>query len=138
MGCKRNELSHIKIVVTEADINAASDKVPIITYLGGYCVRKALNNLGCSFCKEFLVIDKNFVCGLNHILIQGIDRGRLLYPQDIVIKVVLYNYIVVEKLCTEYEKDFLGCSSQRLVAINLTIDALSENSIFEMYDCCDK
>lgn len=132
-----DDYSHISMEVSDDDFKNIEDKIPVITYLGGYCARKVLRKLNCVFCKDFFVIQKEFICGLDHALIQGLDRGKLLYPQDIVVKTISYNYIIIQKLCNDFEAEFLKFFNQRHVAVSLTMDILLDTCVFEPEERCE-
>lgn len=94
-----------------------------------------LKKLKCALCKDKLVVEKVMDTDTSHRLIRNLDRGGLLYPQTEVVNAVLYNYIIVKKLISkDYEKCFSNVTSQRLVAINLTVNVLSERECFSTWD----
>lgn len=90
----------------------------------------------CSFCKDIITCtDSVENIPDNHIYIKGISRGSLLYPDDIVVNTILYNYIVINKLTQHPE--FLKSANQRNVATQISMDVLVDADIFFQNDCCD-
>lgn len=122
--------------VTQDDIEKCIDVLPVITYLAGYCCYAVSKKLKCSFCQDILTCDE----GLenmpdNHNYIQGINRGSLVHPDDVVVNIIMHNYIVVNKL-TQYP-EFLKSLNQRNLATDFSMNALTDNDIVFPNDCCD-
>ena len=84
----------------------------VITYLAGYCCLAVSKKMKCEFCKDLLSNNED-IHSLpdNHNYIQGISRDALLYPDDSVVNIVMYNYIVITKL-TKYS-EFAKSVNQR-------------------------
>lgn len=128
-------LTNLDLVYTEEEFADISNCLPVFTYLGGYCARAVIKRNKCEACQKHLVLDKFFDTELNtnshYSLIKNIDRGGLLYPHPDVVNVVLLNYITVQKLiCSEYEKEFLQCTEQRELVIELTEKAVKQHNFF--------
>ena len=67
---------------------------------------------------------------------QGINRGSLLYPNDIITNFVLFNYVVIDKLIKN--NSFLYSLNQRKLAMHITLNALADNELLFNVDTCDK
>ena len=76
----------------------------------------------CRFKKMKCYSCKSLVSGRDDMLpdinsyFQGINRGSLLYPNDITINLVLYNYIVINKLVKN--PSFLHSMNQRKLSVH--------------------
>lgn len=72
--------------------------MPVITYLAGYCCYVVIKKLKCEFCKDKLVLSDELVVEDSYSLIRNLSRGGLLYPHENVVKMVLFSYILFNKL----------------------------------------
>ena len=108
-----------------------------MAYIAGYCCYSVLRKYKCEQCKTHLVkTDLEELPDINDFsFINHIDRGRLLYPNDISVNIVLYSYIVVSKL-TKDER-FLAMHNQRQVAHKIITDCLLENEVSFTNEFCD-
>ena len=63
----------------------------------------------------------------NHSLIKGLDREKLLYPLDDIVRVALISNIVIQKLTSfdEFVKSFF----QRALSINSILAALEDEQL---------
>lgn len=134
-----NDSNFSKIFVYEDDITEINDILPVITYLGGYCVRALLKRISCNECKSSLVIDKELEADSSYKLIFTLDRGALMYPHPDVVTVVTHNYIVIQKLLSEdFENYFLKHPSQRSLVSELTLSILMEKDfILDVEHCLE-
>lgn len=125
------------IKVSPEDIEACSDYLPVVAYIAGYCCYSILRKYKCEQCKTHLVkTELEELPDVNHFsFINNIDRGRLLYPNDISVNIVLYSYIVVSKLTKD--ENFLAMHNQRQVAHRTIIDCLLENEVSFSSEFCD-
>lgn len=117
------------IFVTESDISELNDILPVITYIGGYCAHSVIKKLNCVSCKENLILD-NDLPDSKFSLTVALDRGGLKYPCDEIITIVIFNYIVVQKLLSPgTEKQFLSVQDHKHIACKLSEHILysSEN-----------
>ena len=67
---------------------------------------------------------------------QGINRGSLLYPNDVTINLVLYNYIVINKLIKN--PSFLHSMNQRKLSMYITLDVLANGEFLFHVDSCSE
>lgn len=121
------------IVISDDDIAKATEKLPVIVYVGGYCVYSVLKKLDCEECTSNLTIDKE--SSKDNPAVQftmNLDRGQLIIPSSNVVNVVMYTYIVVSKLCFEHEDKFLKEKSQKHIATVVTSNILESEEI-----CCN-
>ena len=87
----------IPIAIAEEDISSASDTIPVIAYIGGYC--DSINKkLKCEECKLRIVSSDVDDTSFNYSLIKGISRGKLLYPNADILHIGLISYIVIQKI----------------------------------------
>lgn len=64
------------------------------------------------------------------------DRGGLMYPHPKVLNIILYTYLIVQKLISsDFEHFFLKVSNQRQLVYNLANSILSEKEIFITSGC---
>ena len=114
----------IPVDIHQQDIEAFSNNIPVITYIGGYCCYSINKKLKCQECKELLVSNNGNENSFNHSLIKGLDRGKLLYPSDDIVRVALISNIVIHKL-TSFD-EFVKSFSQRALCINSILAALEQ------------
>ena len=111
--------------ITHDDIENCQDTLPVITYLAGYCCYTVNRKLKCSFCKDLLTCSDGFAdLPENHIFIKGISRGGLLYPDARVVNIVMYNYIILNKLTQNTE--FMRALNQRNLVTEITLRNVDE------------
>ena len=65
---------------------------------------------------------------------QGISRGSLLYPNDVTINVVQYNYVVTNKPVKN--PSFLLSINQRKLSMHITLDVLANDEFLFHVDSC--
>lgn len=125
------------IDVTEDDVNQCKEVLPVILYLAGYCCHAVFKKLKCNSCKNLIsgreAVEE--IAELNSYF-QGINRGSLLYPNDITNNFVLYNYIVINKL-TKCDS-FLHSIHQRKLAMYITLNILADQNRLFHVDSCDE
>lgn len=126
--------STFNVSVSLSDIESCKKSVPVLIYVAGYSAFAVLKHLKCNFCEKNLLRDKT----IEHAYFdyfKNLDRGRLSCPNDSVLNIVLVNYIVIKKLCSEYECLFLNSSNQRNVAISITSNIILNEELFEETNC---
>lgn len=70
-------------------------------------------------------------------LINKLDRGGLHYPKEIFVTVVMYSFIVMDKLTNgDFENKFLNVGNQRDVAVSL-IKLNLDAQEFPFWDSCE-
>ena len=106
----------ISVDINEQDIEAFSNNISVVTYIGGYRCYLINKKLKCQECKELLVSNNGNENSFNHVLIKGLDRGKLLYPSDDIVGVAPISNIVIQKL-TSFD-EFVKSFSQRELSIN--------------------
>ena len=65
---------------------------------------------------------------------QGIDKGSLLYPNDVTTNLVLYNYIVINKLVKN--PSLLHSLNQRKLSMHITLDVLANDELLFHVNSC--
>ena len=123
------------IEIDEGDIQNCDEVIPVIAYIAGYCCYKINNKLQCSECKDILCINNE--CGIvNDKLdyVTGISRGSLLYPRETTMNIVMYSYIVTNKLLSDV--NILNSRDLRKIIIDTTINALNDNAIGFSLNIC--
>ncbi|GBM01384.1 hypothetical protein AVEN_236207-1 [Araneus ventricosus] len=81
------KLPTFPVLLSEDDFKKTEDFLPVLVYLGGYCVHTVLKKLKCNICRTLLTCEKELDCSTS--LIQNLSRGKLLYPQKCIVNVVL-------------------------------------------------
>lgn len=128
-----HEQFHVK--VTNADIEKKASRMPAVTYVAGYCAHAALKKLMCAFCKENLVLENTDLDQDENILIAGMTRGGLKFPQAVVVNAVLFTEVILDKLRgDQYAPQFLALANQKEALVALVCHALNN---FEALDSCD-
>ena len=85
---------------------------------------------------------KSFVSGRDDMLpdiysyFQVINRRSLLYPNDVRTNLVLYNYIVINKLVKN--PSFLHSINQRKLSMYITFDVLAIDELLFHVDSCSE
>ena len=119
-----SSICDMPVLLSNEDYASVQDNLPVITYIAGYssfAINKKLNN--CEHCKQYIVCSEGELSNIeNYGLIKGITRGKLLYPSQAIVHVVLANYLVVNKV-TDTE-EFRRSSSHRKFVVACTIEAL--------------
>ncbi|GBN97579.1 hypothetical protein AVEN_73551-1 [Araneus ventricosus] len=121
------------VLLSEDDFKKTEDFLPVLIYLGGYCVHTVLKKLKCNICRTFLTCEKELDCSTS--LIPNLSRGKLLYPQKCIVNVVLYSYVIMQKLCTTSE-EFLKFPNQKHLATEIIFNILvSEEQLHDYGEC---
>lgn len=126
-GIQENHSFNPVIIVEESDIDKLRDDMPVITYLAGYCCYITLRKIQCEICKQNLVYNEELAVEDNYTLIKNLSRGKLLFPQNSVVQIVLYSYIIFNKILSEFEEDFLGVYNKRQFLSQYILKFISEN-----------
>lgn len=71
----------------------------------------------------------------NHSYIYRISRGALLYPEYAVVYIIMYNYLVINKL-TQHPK-FIKSLHPRNIATEITLNVILDNDAFLFMNNCD-
>ena len=125
----------LSLEVTSEDISKCKDILAVITYLAGYCCYAVSKKMKCLFCKDMITCTELAdTLPENHSYIQGISRGSLLYPDDTTTNIVLYNYIIINKLAKD--PVFVHSINQRNLATELTLNALTDDDALFYNDFC--
>lgn len=89
-----HEQFHVKL--TNADIEKTASRMPAVTYVAGYCAHVALKKVMCAFCAYFLLVLENTDLDRDeNILIAGMSRGGLEFPEAVVVNAVLFTEIIL-------------------------------------------
>ena len=134
--CEVQDFSYdFPIMVNGDDIDRAKEKLPVIVYVGGYCVYSILKKLNCEDCRENMKIDKESNKHSPPLqFTMNLDSRELAIFSPKVVNIVLYTFIVVSKLCYEYDEKFLKVQNHKQVATNVTTNVLVSEEI--CYDFC--
>lgn len=110
------------------------DKLPILTYIAGYAVRKDLRLKNCQVCTQWLQLTGKVVEvdleSLPYDLIMELDRGKLTLPTEYAISAVAICWMVFQKIIDNYYNDFIDSTNHLSV-----LHALS-NTILQQF-CSD-
>ena len=77
--------------------SSASDTIPVIAYIGGYCCDSMNKKLKCEECKLRIVSSDVDDTSFDNSLIKGISSGNLLHPNADILHIGLMSYIVIQK-----------------------------------------
>ncbi|GBN61970.1 hypothetical protein AVEN_214160-1 [Araneus ventricosus] len=125
------------IHVDDKDIEGVREVLGPLTYIAGYCVFIVVKKLKCDACKSNLTVDKTIEIDENYGLIFKLDRGQLLCPTPNAVNAVVHNYIIIKKLCFDFEDDFIASENPRKIALKLSENYLNSENLFE-HDCDNK
>ena len=108
-----------------------------LLYLAGYCCYAVFKKIKCNSCKD-LISGKDNVEEIPEInsYFQEINRGSLLYPNDITTNFLLCNYVVIDKLIKD--DSFLHSLNQRKLAMHITLNVLADYELLFNVDTCDE
>ena len=118
------------IDVTDNDVHQCKKVLPIIIYLA---VMPFLKKMKCYSCKSLVSGKDDMLPDINSYF-QGITRGSLLYPNDVTTNLVLYNYIVINKLVKN--PSFLHSMNQRKLSMYMTLGVLANDELLFHVDSC--
>ena len=121
------------IDVTDNDVHQCKEVLPIIIYLAGYCCNAVFKKMKCYSCKSLVSGRDDMLPDINSYF-QGINRGSLLYPNDVTTNLVLYNYIIINKLVKN--PSFLHSINQRKLSMYITLDVLANDELLFHVDPC--
>ena len=107
----------------------------IIIYLAGYCCYAVFKKMKCYSCKSLVSRRDDMLPDINSYF-HRINRGSLLYPNDVTTNLVLYNYIVINKLVKN--PSFLHSMNQRKLSMYITLDVLANDEFLFHVDSCDE
>ena len=110
------------IQLTTEEVNKDKEMLPVLTYIAGYCCYSVSHKLNCKDCKERIVNACGNDADFQVSVIKGLSRGRLLYPTQDVIDMVLVCYLTITKL-SEIDA-FYRAQSQRTIAVNSCLAVL--------------
>ena len=94
----------------------------MLTYIAGYCCHSVCHKLNCKDCKERNVNACGNDADFQVSVIKGLSRGRLLYPTQDVIDMVLVCDLTITKL-SEIDA-FYRAQSQRTITVNSCLAVL--------------
>lgn len=121
----------LSVFVTDSDIANVQNDLTILAFLAGYCVHSVINlRLKCEICKDNLTIDRELATAPHFEVIHDFDRGGLKYPTADIVNIVAHNFIVVKKLISDLETEFLNENNQKQIALKITMNILEERNIF--------
>lgn len=126
-----------EIIVIESDVDGASDDLPVITYLAGYCCYITQKKIKCEVCKDKLIYKDEFVIEDNFNLIKSLSRGKLLYPKEAIVQIVLYAYIIFNKILKDFEETFLSVHNKRTFLTRYILKFLLENGHLNDGEICN-
>nr|XP_037273564.1 LOW QUALITY PROTEIN: uncharacterized protein LOC119165499 [Rhipicephalus microplus] len=90
------------IKLTEEDVNSKKESLPaIVRYIAGYCAHATLRKIPCEDCAANITRQGRDIPMVDDMLIEGLTRGALKFPQPVVISAVLHTQIVLEKLTSK-------------------------------------
>lgn len=134
--CFLTDTDQFNINVLESDIDNCkeSDVLPIIVYLAGYCCYAAFKKMKCNFCKDILTFSNDDMPE-SHSYTEEINRGALMHPDVVATNIVMYNYIVINKLTQN--SHFHQLTNQRTVATTITLKVLADHDALFPVDLCE-
>ena len=123
------------IDVTDNDVHQCKEVLPIIINLVGYWCFAVFKKMKCYSCKNFESGRDDMLPDINSYF-QGINRDSLLYPNDVTTNLVLYNYIVINKLVKN--PSFLHSMNQRKLSMYITLDIFAYDELLFHVDSCNE
>ncbi|KAH6938356.1 hypothetical protein HPB50_008862 [Hyalomma asiaticum] len=123
------------IKVTEEDVKSKEESLPAIVYIAGYCAHASLRKIPCEDCAANITRrDRDMPMG-DDMIIEGLTRGALKFPQPVVISAVLHTQLVLEKLTSkENIARFHAARHQRQLLLSVVKHLLIDNEDLDI--CC--
>ena len=126
----------VYINIKNSDIKLCENVLPVIVYLAGYCCYAVNKKMKCKACFEIITrTDCDDKSPQSYDYINGISRGSLCSPNEISVGIVQYNYIIINKLTQNVS--FKNTGNQRLLAMNITRNALTTDEVAFPVDYCE-
>ena len=124
----------------ETHIDSMENIVSSLVYIGGYICFKLEQSLKCAMCISLFRREKNLIleASKEFELIHYLDRGKLKYPSDYLLKIVIYCYIIFNRLVSKAnERFYLGNNiKQKMTLVYVTeIFLMKENIINDCETC---
>lgn len=131
-----NGADKFKIMISKDDIEKCKKVLPVIVYVAGYCCYAVQKKNNCKHCKDLLTYNSdNDVLPENHEYVDGISRGSLMHPNPLITNMVMYNYIVIDKMAKDEHFNKIG--NQRFVGSTITYNKLADDEALLSTDSCD-
>ncbi|XP_047121284.1 uncharacterized protein LOC124804943 [Schistocerca piceifrons] len=86
--------------------------LPILTYIGGYAARKAIQKSKCDKCTEWLQLNKEVEVDSSYNFVKELDRGKLTLPTETVVITVGIVWHTVSLLVNDFLQQFMSCGKQ--------------------------
>lgn len=122
------------ITVSESDITQCQKVLPVIVFLAGYCCYAVFKKTRCNDCKSLVTCSSDDDLPESHNYIDGISRGSLMHPDPVTTRIVMYNYIVINKMAQDPQ--FHKIINQRIVASEVTLNILADDDALLPEDSC--
>ena len=97
----------------------------------------SLKKIKCEVCKENIIYNDEFIVEDNFTLIKSLSRGKLLYPRDVIVRIVLYAYIIFNKILNDFEETFLIVHNKRAFLTKYILKFLSDNEHLHIDHKCN-
>lgn len=130
----QDDIQLYDLSVSRSDFKVCDDVLPVIVYLAGYCSYAVVKKMKCNHCKDLVTCADGEIPD-SHNYIDAVSRGSLMHPDAITTNVVMYNYIIINKLTRH--PHFLQTVNQRKVANKITLNALADDDGYFPVDSCD-
>lgn len=122
-----------QIDVSDQDLNAIESDIPVLTYITGYCCYSIIKKIKCNDCKEFLTVDREMACESSQRLIFQRDRGGLRFPRKSALLIVMYSFVILQKLLGN--ETFLKLKNQRATACKIILKKILDYNITTDSSC---
>lgn len=91
--------------------------------------------MNCKHCKDLLTYDNENDVPESYQYVDGISRGTLMRPNPLVTNIVIYNYVVINKMAQD--QNFHRTGNQRVVGSTITYNRLADDEALISADSCD-
>lgn len=109
-------MNKFNVTVSESDLEKCKEVLPVIVYLAGYCYYAGFKKMKCNYCKDLVTCSNKNDMPESHNYIDGISRGSLMHPDPIITHIVMYSYIVINKMAQDPQ--FHEITHQRIVQLH--------------------
>lgn len=132
---KHFDVYKLNVDVTDNDVDECKAVFPVLTYLAGYCCYEVFKMVKCNSCKT-LISGSDDAQPETNTFFRGVDNGSLLYPNEMSRNIVLYNYVVVNKLVRN--SSLLRCPNHKKLMMHATLNILENAELLFNFDVCDE
>ena len=118
-----------------------NDDMAVLCYIYDYVAKKAYRSKKYEESKAFVISEDTIQLEIDKEFLKYIDdlnRGGLLYPSNILFKVIQIVHDIFNLCVSKYEINFTKCTYEKNVILAISIEYISKNDdeLMEIYEIC--